>query len=67
MKLKNIILLLIIVSNSTFAQKERYKKTEKNTLEGTKFGVLDVKENKQVIPNITAKLVITQKVNLWLY
>jgi hypothetical protein len=56
MKFKNIILLLIIVSNSTFAQKERYKKTEKNTLEGTKFGVLDVKENKQVIPNIYSKI-----------
>ena len=56
MKLKNIILLLIIVSNSTFAQKERYKKTEKNTLEGTKFGILDLKENKQVIPNIYSQI-----------
>ena len=56
MKLKNIILLLIIVSNSTFAQKERYKKTEKNTLEGTKFGILDIKENKQVIPNIYSQI-----------
>ena len=50
--MKTIFLLLIIITNSTFAQKERYKKTEKNTLEGTKFGMLDVKENKQIIPNI---------------
>lgn len=52
MKLKLIILLFITVTNSIFAQKERYKKTEKNTLEGTKFGILDTKENKQIIPNI---------------
>ena len=56
MKMKTIFLLLIIITNSTFAQKERYKKTEKNTLEGTKFGMLDVKENKQIIPNIYSQI-----------
>lgn len=52
MKFKTILFLLLILSNFTFSQKGRYKRTEKNTLEGTKFGILDIKANKQVIPNI---------------
>ena len=56
MKFKHLTVFLLLMSSSLFAQKERYKKTEKNTLEGTKYGILDTKDNKQIIPNIYSEI-----------
>ncbi len=49
-KMKNTFTLLFILclANLTFAQKNEYKKVEKNTMEGTKFGV--EKNGIQIIP-----------------
>ncbi len=47
--MKKIIYILLILTNISFSQNNVYKKIEKNTLQGTLYGILNTKTNKEVI------------------
>lgn len=50
MKNTYTLLLIICISSLTFAQKKEYKKVQKNTMQGTKFGI--ERNGIQIIPTI---------------
>ncbi|MEI6851261.1 MAG: WG repeat-containing protein [Bacteroidota bacterium] len=49
-------LTIAIMITSLYAQVNRFKKIEKNTINGTKYGVSDTKVNKEIIPPIYDKI-----------
>lgn len=47
-----VITILLTTTGNLLAQTDRYSKTEKNTMEGTKYGIKDTKSNSEIIPAI---------------
>jgi hypothetical protein len=42
----------LLITFNLSAQKENYKKVDKNTMEGTKYGIVEISTGKQIIPTL---------------
>lgn len=47
-----LMIFVLLISENIYSQSDRYLKIEKNTMEGTKYGIRDLKTNSEIIPTI---------------
>lgn len=52
MKIKTITLIAFLCSNIFFVQTNKFEKIEKNTIDGTLFGIKNKLTNQEIIPPI---------------